>query len=119
MTRPLRAVVPVLLAVLVGCGDDGPERSAMLDAALPSPTVIIERSRFATPELRVPVGTTVRFENRDEFAHTVTSVDGAPVVFDSGELGEGAEFEITFDQPGTYDYVCEIHPTMRGTVLVG
>ena len=119
MTRPLRAVVPVLLAVLVGCGDDGPERSAMLDAALPSPTVTIERSRFDASTLDVAVGTTVRFVNEDPFDHTVTSIDGSPVTFDSGVMVEGAEFEITFDRPGTYGYFCEIHPTMRGTVVVG
>lgn len=82
-------------------------------------TVTIERSRFDASTLDVAVGTTVRFVNEDPFDHTVTSIDGSPVTFDSGVMVEGAEFEITFDRPGTYGYFCEIHPTMRGTVVVG
>ena len=65
----------------------------------------------------------------DAGAHTVTSgtveQGGAGVTampddkFDSGEIATGDTFELTFDEPGTYPYFCEIHPaTMRGEVRV-
>lgn len=90
------------------------------DASPPAGTVTvsISQSRFETRELRVPAGTTVVFENTDAAAHTVTSADGSPLMFDSGEFGQGETFEITFDEPGEYPYFCVIHPTMRATVVV-
>lgn len=80
--------------------------------------ITIERSRFSTDEIRVAVGTTVVWQNLDGYAHTVTSTDDAPVAFDSSGLAEGDRFEFTFDEPGTYAYFCQIHPTMRAVVIV-
>lgn len=115
MTRRLLAVL--LFSVCAACGDDGPERAGSV--GLPAiEQVTIERSRFGVPDLTVAVGTTVVFVNEDPFAHTVTSVEGPDLAFDSGEMTQGAIFEITFDRPDTYHYFCEIHPTMRGTVVV-
>lgn len=81
--------------------------------------VTISDSRFDMTELRVPVGTTVRFVNTDPYDHTVTSKDDAPAAFASGRLGQDETFEYTFDEPGEYPYFCEIHPTMRASVIVG
>lgn len=81
-------------------------------------TVTISRSRFDNVELRVAAGTTVTFVNTDSFDHTVTSKDDSPLEFDSGAFGEGETFEITLDEPGEYAYFCQIHPTMRGVVIV-
>lgn len=53
--------------------------------------------------------------NQDAVPHTVTASDGA---FDSGTLDEGGPFAQTFDEAGTFDYVCAIHPTMSGVVTV-
>ncbi len=81
--------------------------------------VTLSDSRFDTTELRVPVGTTVRFVNTDPYDHTVTSKEDAPATFASGEFGQDETFEFTFDEPGEYPYFCEIHPTMRASVIVG
>lgn len=82
-------------------------------------TVDMVRSRFTPPEVTVSVGTVLSFRNEDAFAHTVTARDdGDASAFDSGELGEGDEFEISFDDPGVHRYFCRIHPTMQGTVVV-
>lgn len=70
---------------------------------------------FQPESIEVPVGTSVAWRNDDPFEHTVTATEGA---FDSGVMGAGAEFEQTFDTPGTFDYFCAIHPSMRGTVVV-
>lgn len=66
-------------------------------------------------EVTVAPGTTVVWSNRGDIPHTVTA-DG---LFDSGIMLAGDIFSWTFDEPGTYEYLCTLHPNMVGTVLVG
>ncbi|MGD1171712.1 cupredoxin family copper-binding protein [Mycobacterium seoulense] len=77
--------------------------------------VTIDGFAFAPATLTVAVGTTVTWTNRDEEPHTVAASDGS---FHSPGMGTGATFTHTFTDPGTFDYVCSIHPMMRGTVVV-
>ena len=64
----------------------------------------------------VSAGATVTWTNNDDVPHTVTfSADG---VDDSDELKQGDTFAATFAEAGTYDYVCAIHPDMKGKVTV-
>ncbi|OSC23798.1 amidase [Mycobacterium vulneris] len=77
--------------------------------------VSIDGFAFAPVTLTVPVGTTVTWTNRDEEPHTVAASDGS---FHSPGMGTGATFTHTFSTAGTFDYVCSIHPMMRGTVVV-
>ena len=80
--------------------------------------VDITKSRFGPLELNVAVGDTVTFTNSDPFAHTVTSKDDAAQQFDSGNFGENETFAVEFAAAGTYAYFCQIHPTMRATIVV-
>ncbi len=70
---------------------------------------------FAPADIEVSVGATVDWINEDPFAHTVTARDGA---FDSGTMEGGAVFAQTFEESGTFEYFCAIHPSMTGTVTV-
>lgn len=70
---------------------------------------------FVESTLAVPVGTTVRWVNDDQFDHSIVAADES---FDSGELGKGDQFDQTYAQPGTYAYICGIHPYMSGTIEV-
>lgn len=122
-------VAGTLLAgtLLAACGDDDDaatdagtdamEETEPADTVAEPAAVTIERSRFEPDELTVTVGTEVTWENLDAFAHTVTSKEGSSLAFDSGEMAEGDTFAQTFDEAGTYEYFCEIHPTMRSTVV--
>ncbi len=70
----------------------------------------------------VGVGETVTWSNVDTAAHTVTSgsaADGPDGVFDSSLFMAGDSFEVTFDEAGTFEYFCMVHPWMAGTVIVG
>ena len=123
---PRRALLPslILAALLLGaCGDDDDATATATATATDDPTtdavVTMEQSRFAPDSLAVAPGTEVTFENLDPYAHTVTAAEGSTVEFDSGQLGEGDTFVQTFDDAGTYEYFCEIHPTMRAEVVVG
>jgi plastocyanin len=63
----------------------------------------------------VPVGTTVTVTNTDGSTHTWTAADGT---FDSGGLAQGESFEFTFTEAGTFEYFCNIHPSMTGSIVV-
>jgi hypothetical protein len=70
----------------------------------------------------IGVGETVTWENNDTAAHTATSGSGSegPVGhFDSSLIMAGSSFSHTFEEAGTYDYFCMVHPWMIGTVIVG
>lgn len=115
---PRLIAIPLVLLALVGCADDAPGAFGASEMAAPVAQVTIERARFSETTLTVSPGTTVRFVNQDPFDHTVTARDDAPVAFDSGTMAQGVVFEVTFDTVGTYEYFCEIHPTMRAVVVV-
>ncbi|MGA3094211.1 MAG: cupredoxin domain-containing protein [Dehalococcoidales bacterium] len=87
----------------------------------PVPTTSIYQVKIAgyafTPSsITVPVGATVTWINQDQADHTVTSTN-VPPTFDRPIAG-GATINITFTVPGTYNYICAIHPSMTGVVIV-
>ncbi|MBM2852910.1 MAG: hypothetical protein HW420_1457 [Candidatus Nitrosotenuis sp.] len=76
---------------------------------------------FIPSTVTTSVGSTVIWTNDDSAAHTVTSgtaVNGPDGVFDSSILMSGKTFEHTFDEAGSYDYFCVVHPWMTGKVIV-
>jgi len=73
---------------------------------------------IAPDTLRVKVGSTIRWTNHDPVQHNVTS-HGGPQRFASGNLADGATFEIKVSKPGVIHYLCTIHPaSMNGTIEV-
>lgn len=76
---------------------------------------------YLPPSVTIKVGDTVSWDNVDTAAHTVTSgtpAEGPDGTFDSSLLMGGATFEVTFDESGSYDYFCMVHPWMVGDVQV-
>ena len=74
-------------------------------------------------EVTVDVGGEVTWTVDDSAAHTVTSgtpsdSDSVGAMFDSGLLLVDGEFKYTFDEAGTVDYFCIVHPWMQGMVIV-
>ena len=65
-------------------------------------------------------GKQVTWVNQDSAFHSVTSgfYDEPTELFDSGHLDPFESFYFTFDESGTYDYFCTLHPWMRGQVIV-
>jgi plastocyanin len=78
-------------------------------------TVRIADLSFLPGDVRIRVGTRVRWMNGDQVQHSVTDDGGA---FDSGLIEPGLGFERVFDRPGTYAYHCTPHPFMKGRVIV-
>ncbi len=82
---------------------------------------------FNPSPLIVKVGNTVIWRNDDFEIHTVTSSGNSSSTFamtdknkelDSGPLNPKQTFEHTFEKPGKYNYLCMIHPSMTGEVVV-
>lgn len=78
-------------------------------------TVTIAGFAFDPSTVRVRVGDTVTWSNQDSTAHTATALD---LSFDTGTIDSGQTASVTFDKAGTFEYMCGIHPTMSGTVVV-
>jgi plastocyanin len=79
-------------------------------------TVDISNFTFNPGTVTIQVGDTVTWTNNDTMPHTATATDD-PATFDGG-MQPGESFSFTFDEEGTFDYFCEIHPQMEGTVVV-
>lgn len=94
--------------------DDAPE-DATDDGA-----VALRNISFSPESVTVAVGDTVTFTNEDVVRHTVTSGDpGEPDGrFDEDLPDQGDVAEITFDEPGTFVYFCDLHRNMTGEIVV-
>ena len=77
--------------------------------------VDIKADDYQPGGLRIRVGDTVRWVNRDGVTHTVSAYDGA---FDSGPMHMGGVFSHTFSEPGAYRYTCDLHLEMSGAIVV-
>lgn len=71
---------------------------------------------FLPYEVVVNAGDTVLWDNIDDVLHTVNSRDEG--LFDSDLISAGGTYEVVFEEPGTFDYICIVHPWMLGTVTV-
>ena len=95
----------------------------LLGSALPSPAadapkppiVHIQNFKYVPATLTVATGTTVTFVNDDDEPHTVTATNKA---FDSEGLDTHQSWKQRFAKAGTFTYFCEMHPYMKGTVIV-
>lgn len=110
------AALVLLVTSIVGFlgRDAGPKESTGSTAGAGAVTIV--DFSFDPTNLTVAAGDTVTWTNEDDAVHTVTSDGDGPL--DSGDLDGAASYEATFDQPGTFAYVCTIHPNMDGTVKV-
>jgi len=76
---------------------------------------------FIPSMVTIDVGGEVTWENDDTAAHTVTSgtpTEGPSGVFDSSLVMAGSSFSHTFEDAGSFDYFCMVHPWMQGMVMV-
>jgi plastocyanin len=76
--------------------------------------VHIDNFVFEPAELKIKLGTTVTWTNRDDIPHTVVSAGK----FRSKTLDTDDKFSFTFTNAGDYKYFCSLHPHMTGMIKV-
>jgi plastocyanin len=138
MTRWLALLLActALALVGVGCGDDDDDDGGGGGAATTEQPagggddddggggggggggaeVSMEGIAFEPAEVTVSAGDTVTWTNNDSVGHDVTADSFSSG--DPGAMGGGDTFEHTFEEAGTFDYVCTVHPGMEGSVVV-
>jgi plastocyanin len=120
------AIVAVLAVITIGVAAFAIGRSAATNnssaaaagstaSAAGSTPVAIKDFAFGPQTITVKAGTSVTWTNDDGTDHSIRSADGA---FDSSDLAQGQSFTAKFSTPGTFAYVCGIHHSMSGTVVV-
>ena len=77
-------------------------------------TVEIDGTAYVPAILTVQRGTRVTWVNRDPFPHTAT----ARGAFDSRVIAADGKWSFVARKAGRIDYLCTLHPNMRGTLVV-
>jgi plastocyanin len=110
---PMLGAITVVAVVAAVALLAAPVRAASADVA------VVDYS-FTPQTVTVGTGDTVTWTvGATKDPHTVSPVDPAGAFDGSGILRAGETFQVTFQQPGTYRYRCEIHPEqMTGTIIV-
>ena len=80
----------------------------------------IEDICYIPPNIVVEKGKSVTWINEDSSFHSVTSgfYPEPSGLFDSGHLDPYQSYTLSFDEFGTYDYFCTLHPWMKAQVIV-
>jgi plastocyanin len=119
MRQLLRAALLTLIAgiTFIACAGAGTPQATT--AGPSAATVDIKSFAFGPASVTISKGQSVRWTNSDGTAHTVSS--GTPPTKDGKfdrEVANAGSVTITFDAAGTFTYFCNIHQTMKGTVVV-
>ena len=88
--------------------------AAALAAPAAKDTVVMDGVAYQPATITVKRGATVSFVNKDPFPHTVTAAGS----FDSKEIAAGKTWKYTAKKAGRFDYLCTLHPNMKGTLVV-
>lgn len=115
------SLLRVGVLVLVGCvglacsdddddGGTGPEPGVQV--------IQLQAQAFSPAAVTIDVGTTVRWAG-GTVAHTVTPNNPSQAgVWQAEAMDPGEVFEHKFNTPGTYEYHCDLHAPMTGTITV-
>ena len=103
------AIILLFMPSISGCGSAAEEEAVPPDEN----TVLIQDYKYQPAEITIQSGETVTWINKDSVRHTATGD-----TFDSGLFGKDESFQQTFEEAGTFDYICTPHPYMKGKVIV-
>ena len=110
MRKFLLPAVAAAAVFAAGCGGSGESSQPVAT----NEVQMVKSYRFDPKVIEIEAGETVTWTNEDNFTHTV-QVDGQ----EDHKVEQGESVEITFDEPGNYDYVCTLHSQdMDGEVIV-
>lgn len=100
-----------------GTQNNPPEAAVNPNPAPVSPAatnaVNIQNFSFSPATLTIKNGDTVAWTNNDSAPHQIKSSS-----FNSELMNKGQNFSFTFNDAGTFDYICSLHPSMTGKIIV-
>lgn len=105
-------LLPILIILVAGCVQQEPQKEPTSESVQSNTVEIIDFS-FDPASLKVIRGTTVTWTNKDSVSHTIRIAD-----VESPSISQGQSWSYKFDEIGTFDYICGIHPYMKGNVIV-
>jgi plastocyanin len=123
---PMRHTILAALlgaALLAGCGGDGDSNAATTSSApttsagATTSTIKIADFVYDPDPATVKAGQAISIPNADAAPHTITD-GGSGKAFDSGTIKGKATGSLTIAEPGSYRYICEFHPFMKGEITV-
>jgi plastocyanin len=97
------------------CGTDSTSSSGENPPAVAA-TIHIADGKFEPRTIDIAVGGSVTWINDDVASHNVKFLE--PSTFNSGIIKPAATWTQTFASAGTYDYYCDFHNSMKGSVVV-
>lgn len=131
--RAVAAAVFVLTVAggsLAGCGESAGEHGTQSAGGTETAT-----TSGGVQQLTVKAGNDLRFQQTNLQAHTgkvtltldvlgdvphnLILADGPLANTGTGTVSSGSKsITLTFSKPGTYNYLCTIHPKMKGTITI-
>ncbi len=115
-TPVLSAILSATVAASVAAGG-----AVSGGAAAPAPIITAKIQGFAPKVVTVKRGALVRWRNADRQDHNAVALRriGGRSAFSSGAPRTGDFRARAPRKPGTYRYICSVHPlTMKGTLVV-
>ena len=109
------ALLIILSIFLTACGNKAELKGGSVSLTI-SPnknSVNIQDFAFNPDTLTIKEGESVTWTNQDSAQHNIKIGD-----FISKTIGKGESIDYKFDQKGSYDYICGIHPSMKGKIIV-
>jgi plastocyanin len=108
-----RLLLLAAVTFAAACGADGNRQDGAAAVGDEPGTVVVSDVTFSPDAVEIDAGEAVTWSFEDRMPHDVTFDDGPA----SPQMKTGT-WERTFEEPGTYEYICTIHPNMKGTVAV-
>ena len=117
----------VLAAVLAACSGASAAPATQDPAPAGSPsgdgvTVVAKDIQFATPDVSARAGSafTLTFDNQDGAPHNIAISDASGAKVFKGDIvtKQKVDYAVPALAAGTYSFICEVHPEMKGTLTV-
>lgn len=124
MNKTWGIIIAIVVVVALGAGAYYLLKSPSYNNSTPSSTqnqqnsqnsITIQNFAFSPQTMTVKAGTTVTWTNQDTAAHNIKS----SFDFNSKTLNKGDSYQFTFNEKGTFDYICGLHPLrMKAKIIV-
>jgi plastocyanin len=114
-----------LAATLAACSGAASPSTPAAPAGSPSGDSVAVAAKdvtFTTPAVSAKAGAAfiIAFDNQDSAPHNIVISDPSGAQVFKGEIvsAKKVDYQVPALTPGSYSFVCEVHPEMKGTLTV-